>query len=249
MARIPRSVALPEYGIFHVTQRGVDGCPIVRDDDDREAFVHRRAEVELRFEWKTFAWCLLDNHFHLVVETWRKALSDGMHRLGFMHAQRFNNRHDRYGHLFQSRFRARLVTPDDDEELENVGAYVYANAVRHGLCRLTEDWPWHGRPAPGRRARRAVHRGEDDGPGADRRGLAAPAVRLPVAERVLGLHQLVDLRRPLVDERGPGVADAPFARVPGGVAVGAVLVAEHHLRDQVLGIEPAVDVAPRGRDP
>ena len=192
MARKPRS-SLPDYGIFHVTQRGVDRVSIVRDDEDREAFARRRAEVERRFGWKTLAWCLLDNHFHLVVETWREALSAGMHRLGFMHAQRFNERHRRTGHLFQGRFRARVLTPDDDAELERVCAYVRANAERHGLCRARGDWPWRGGRSLGRLLR-PVQRGERRRPGPERQHRAARPFRCgPIRDPVSPALRHVDV--------------------------------------------------------
>lgn len=137
MARVPRSHALPEYGVFHVTARGVARMAIVLDDDDRIAFCGGLAEVTERFGWKLHAWCLLDNHFHLIVEAARDALSRGMHRLCFLYAQGFNGRHDRPGHLFQSRFHAKPV--GDEEYLWAACRYVLENPLRAGICTRVGD--------------------------------------------------------------------------------------------------------------
>ena len=74
----------------------------------------------------------MPNHFHLVVLCALERLTRGMHFLNFRYAQRFNERHDRVGHLFQSRFGARSV--EGDEHLHDVCEYVLDNAVRAGLC-------------------------------------------------------------------------------------------------------------------
>ena len=141
MPRRPRSV-LPRYGVFHVTVRGVARQNIVRDEVDRDDLVARVIDAEVRFGWLLHAYCVLDNHFHLVVECLLDRLSTGMHRLNGMYAQRFNNRHERCGHLFQERFATRLV--GDDEYLTDVCAYVLDNAARAGLCAFGERWRWSG---------------------------------------------------------------------------------------------------------
>jgi REP-associated tyrosine transposase len=92
-----------------VTQRGTGQIAIVRDDIDRRFFVRQLTEVARRFGWLCYVFCLMDNHFHLVIETERLWLSGGMHRLSFLHAQRFNRRYERVGHLFQNRFGARII--------------------------------------------------------------------------------------------------------------------------------------------
>ena len=140
MPRMPREL-LPD-GIYHVTQRGTGQIAIVRDDIDRRFFVRQLTEVTRRFGWVCYVFCLMNNHFHLVIETERLALSAGMHRLNFLHAQRFNRRYERVGHLFQSRFKARVV--EDDDDLAAVCHYVLSNPVRAGLCKRIEDWPWSG---------------------------------------------------------------------------------------------------------
>jgi REP element-mobilizing transposase RayT len=138
MARTPR-YEFPEYAIFHVTSRGAGRIPIYRSDDDRRAFLELLADAVQRFRWSCHAFCLMTNHYHLVVEAFRQALSDGMQRLNGMYAQSFNMRYDRWGHLFGERFWCR---PVDEDDLAVVCGYVLDNPVRAGICEHIDDWPW-----------------------------------------------------------------------------------------------------------
>ena len=113
---------------------------ITRDDADRNAWVALLGRSVGRFELSFRAYCLMPNHFHLVVACDLGDLSDAMHHLNGMYAQRFNRRHERTGHLFQGRFAVRAI--DDEAYLHDVCAYVLANPVRAGLCESVDDWPW-----------------------------------------------------------------------------------------------------------
>lgn len=139
MARRPRS-HLPDYGFFHVTSRGVGGTHIYADDLDREAFRVLLVEVGEMFGWRLHAWCLMGTHHHLLVETPRDRLSRGMHRLNGLHAQRFNRRHDRKGHLYEERFSSWLI--DEERHLRATVSYIVQNPVRAGLCDDGRDWLW-----------------------------------------------------------------------------------------------------------
>jgi len=86
------------------------------------------------------AYCLMPNHYHLLVETPRANLDDAMQRLNGTYALRFNRHHERTGHLFQGRYGSTLIT-DDDYAL-TVVRYIAANPVQAGLCAGPEDWPW-----------------------------------------------------------------------------------------------------------
>jgi putative transposase len=144
MARIPRS-ELPD-GAYHLTARGVNGGPIVLDDLDRLFFAALLRSTVLSLDWCCHAWCLLTNHFHLVVEAPRVRVSAGMKRINGLYAQRFNHRHARRGHLFQDRFASWVI--DDDDYLTAVCNYVLANPVRAGLTERAEDWRWAGLGTP-----------------------------------------------------------------------------------------------------
>ena len=141
MARLARS-ALPAQGIYHVTARGVARGPIFLDDEDRTGFVGLLQRVTERLLWKCHAYCLMDNHYHTIVETQLQSLSRGFHRINGIHAQQFNERHARVGHLFQERFHAQVVR--DDEHLANTCEYIWNNPVRVGRCATAADWPWNG---------------------------------------------------------------------------------------------------------
>jgi REP element-mobilizing transposase RayT len=136
--RIPRR-SLPD-GIFHVTSRGVARALIFRDALDYVALRSQLREVIRRFGWNVYAYCLMPNHYHLIVEIDREQLSAGMHRLNGLYAQRFNRRHDRVGHVFQNRFAAYVI--ESDEHLLAAILYLDENPVRAGLCEKAADWPW-----------------------------------------------------------------------------------------------------------
>jgi len=93
-------------------------------------------------DWNCHAFCLMTTHYHLIVETERSKLSRGMQVLNGRYAQRFNQRHDRDGHLFRARYSVYVI--DDEAGLEASCLYVLENPVRAGLCEKPSDWPWSG---------------------------------------------------------------------------------------------------------
>jgi putative transposase len=126
-------------GIFHVFARGNAGIEIFRDDVDYRAFLGLLHAVAPRHSWQLHAYCLMPNHFHLVVKARGADLSAGMRALNGGYAQGFNRRHARYGHLFQERYGARLL---DETRRRDVREYVYENPVRAGLATNGDDYPW-----------------------------------------------------------------------------------------------------------
>jgi putative transposase len=123
-----------------VIARGNARDRIVRDDTDRRYFFHLLAHVVKRFSWLCHAYCLMDNHYHLVIETPLPNLPSGMRQLNGRYAQCFNDRHDRCGHVFQSRYRSILV--ERDSYLLELCRYVVLNPVRAELCGDPAEWPW-----------------------------------------------------------------------------------------------------------
>lgn len=146
MPRLPRN-ALPAQGVFHVTARGVAGLPAFIGDVDRLDFQSLLASIGHEFSWSVHAHCLMTTHYHVVVETPLGQLSDGMKQLNGRYAKRFNRRHGRRGHLFESRFSAWVVR--DEEHLRATCEYVLANPVKAGLCDRLGDWPWASAAALG----------------------------------------------------------------------------------------------------
>ena len=98
--------------IYHVTSRGHAGEDICLDDTDRALFLGVLAEVIHRFGWRCYAWCLMGNHYHVLIEMPKPNLSKGMRQLNGVYTQRFNRRHGRVGHVFQGRYQAILVERD-----------------------------------------------------------------------------------------------------------------------------------------
>jgi putative transposase len=139
--RLPRSV-LPAEGIYHVTARGVARMAIFHDDEDRRLYLVLLAQAVLTEGWDCHVFCLMPNHYHLVVETSLVRLSTGLHRLNGVYAQEFNERHRRSGHLFGSRFAAFVIRSED--HLRRACEYVLQNPVRAGLCREAHEWRWSG---------------------------------------------------------------------------------------------------------
>ena len=99
-------------GRYHVTARGDEQKPIYRQDPDHEHFLKLLAELRDRFGVKVHVYVLMDNHFHLLLETPEANLSQAMQWLNVSYSVWFNRRHDRAGHLFQGRFKAILVEDD-----------------------------------------------------------------------------------------------------------------------------------------
>ena len=126
--------------LYHVTSRGDRREPIFEDNEDRVLFLGTLAEGVERFNWVCHAYCLMTNHYHLVVETPDGNLSKGMRHLNGVYTQASNRRHARVGHLFQGRFKAILV--DKDSHLPELARYVVLNPVRAGMVREPQEWKW-----------------------------------------------------------------------------------------------------------
>lgn len=125
---------------YHVTSRGDRREPIFDDDEDRLMFLGILNEVVTRFNWMCHAYCLMTNHYHLVVETPDGNLSKGMRQLNGMYTQASNRRHGRTGHLFQGRFKGILV--DKESYLLELARYVVLNPVRAGMVKHPGKFLW-----------------------------------------------------------------------------------------------------------
>jgi putative transposase len=126
--------------MHHVTSRGVARRAIFRSDDDRRAFLDSLSEVVLGRSWRCHAFCLMPNHYHLLVDTPNADLPEGMRDLNSGYATRFNTAHELDGHVFQGRYGARLVR-SQVHALE-VARYIPLNPIRARLCKEPADWSW-----------------------------------------------------------------------------------------------------------
>ena len=127
-------------GVYHVTSRGDRREDIYLSDADREMWLGVFAEVCARFNWVCHAWCLMSNHYHILVETPEANLAQGMRQLNGVYTQRFNRTHDRVGHVFQGRYKAIMV--ERDSYLLELARYVVLNPLRAKMVKHLEAWPW-----------------------------------------------------------------------------------------------------------
>lgn len=130
--------------IYHVMARGNARQPIFLIEEDHRRFLENIGPIARRFDWRIWAYCLMGNHYHLVVETYRATLSRGMRQVNGVYAQAFNRRHRRVGHVFQGRFQAILV--DRHNYMLELCRYIVLNPVRAGLVREPDAWPWSSYP-------------------------------------------------------------------------------------------------------
>jgi REP element-mobilizing transposase RayT len=135
--------------IYHVMNRGDRREAIFLSDKDRALFIRTLAEACEKTDWQVHAWCLMSNHFHLVTETPRANLVDGMHWLLGVYTNRFNHRQKEFGHLFSGRYKALHVDASGTGYLKTVCDYVHLNPARAGLIRPEEplqSYQWSSYP-------------------------------------------------------------------------------------------------------
>lgn len=128
------------FALYHVASRGNWGMDIFKDNQDRESFLEILSKVIERYNWICHGYCLMDNHYHLLIETPDSNLSDGMKQLGGVYARKSNRRYSRRGHLFQGRYRAILV--QEDEHFLELIRYLAFNPVKVGMVRYPGEWNW-----------------------------------------------------------------------------------------------------------
>jgi len=126
--------------VYHITSRGNEKKAVYKDDQDRKNFLNTLQHVNHRYNWLCHAYCLMGNHYHLLIETPDGNLSAGMRQLNGVYTQLFNKRHRRIGHLFQGRYKAILI--QKETHLLEVCRYVVLNPVRAGMVERPEDWQW-----------------------------------------------------------------------------------------------------------
>jgi len=126
--------------LYHVTSRGNARNDIFTGDTDRELFLSTLTSAQKRFNWLCHAYCLMDNHYHLMIETPEGNLSRGMRHLNGVYTQRFNRLHARVGHLFQGRYKALII--EKESYLLELCRYIVLNPVRAGMVKRAGLWNW-----------------------------------------------------------------------------------------------------------
>lgn len=131
--------------IVHVMARGIEGRNIFSSDEDSKEFLTRFKKHLFDVGFKCLAWCLMDNHFHLLLRTNENALSKLMRPLNGGYARWFNRRYERKGYLFQDRYKSILC--QDQEYAKQLIRYIHLNPIRVGKVKSLKaliDWPWCG---------------------------------------------------------------------------------------------------------
>ena len=126
--------------LYHVTSRGDRRENIYESDTDRENYIQILRDVCAQYNWAIHLYCLMSNHYHLLVETPDGNLSKGMRQLNGVYTQKYNRCNRKVGHVFQGRFKSVLV--DGDAYLKELARYIVLNPVRAQMVRSTKDWRW-----------------------------------------------------------------------------------------------------------
>ena len=137
---------------YHVMARGNQGRDIYGDDPDRKLWLETLGEACEKTGWRIHVWVMMNNHYHLLLETPEANLVAGMKWLQGTYTQRYNSRHEVFGHLFQGRYKAVVVEPEAGNYFAVVSTYIHLNPARAGLIRVREEklaryrwssYPWY----------------------------------------------------------------------------------------------------------
>lgn len=126
--------------VYHITSRGNARKSIYKEDEDRRIFLEVLHRANTRYNWLCHAYCLMHNHYHLIIETPDGNLSQGMRQLNGVYTQLFNRRHKRVGHIFQGRYKAIVI--QKESHLLEVSRYVVLNPVRAKAVKDPVEWRW-----------------------------------------------------------------------------------------------------------
>ncbi len=126
--------------LYHITARGNAQGDIYVSDEDRLKFLALLSNTCNRSDWYCHAYCLMSNHYHLLIETNKASLARGMKYLNGTYTQYFNRANKRVGHLYQGRYKAILIQKEN--YLLELSRYIVLNPVRARMVRSAKDWPW-----------------------------------------------------------------------------------------------------------
>lgn len=126
--------------LYHVTSRGNARKAIFKDNEDRVIFLDTLSKVNEKYNWLCHAYCLMNNHYHLLIETPDGNLSKGMRHLNGVYTQRYNRRNKKTGHIFQGRYKPILI--QKESHLLAVCRYIVLNPVRARAVKSPDEWKW-----------------------------------------------------------------------------------------------------------
>jgi REP element-mobilizing transposase RayT len=138
MARTARKKS--KSGIYHVMLRGINRQVIFEDDADKEKFLETLKSYKDLNKYKVYAYCLMENHVHLLIEETEEPIGQFIKRICGSYVYWYNRKYDRIGHLFQDRFKSEVV--EDDSYFLTVLRYIHQNPLRAGLVADIEKYRW-----------------------------------------------------------------------------------------------------------
>ncbi len=138
MPRKPREQS--PMGIYHVIMRGVNRQIIFKNKEDRIIFLEKMDKFRENDEYKVFAYCLMDNHIHLLLQELNAPLSNSIKRICSSYVRWYNNKYERIGHLFQERFRSEVV--DNEGYFLTVLRYIHQNPIKAHMVTDVSEYPW-----------------------------------------------------------------------------------------------------------
>ncbi|OIJ16383.1 transposase [Anaerobacillus alkalilacustris] len=127
-------------GIYHIMWRGANGQEIFHDKEDCLKFLDIFRKYKQRAEMKVYAWCLMNNHIHLLLKEGNESISVTMKRIAVSFVAYYNWKYKTTGHLFQDRFKSENV--ETDQYLLTVVRYIHQNPVKAGIAKRVDQWMW-----------------------------------------------------------------------------------------------------------
>lgn len=127
-------------GIYHVMLRGINGQIIFEDHEDNEKFLQIIKEYKEKCGYEIYAFCLMDNHIHLLMKEGQEDLGMIFRRIGAKYVYWYNWKYQRSGHLFQDRYKSEVI--EEDRYLLTVLRYVHQNPIKAGIVKDIKQYPW-----------------------------------------------------------------------------------------------------------
>jgi putative transposase len=139
---MPRTARLfIKNALYHVISRGNQKQVVFHEKEDYEYFLTRLKKYKAKYNFRIYAYCLMDNHIHLLIDPGDKLnLTKVMHGMNTSYAMWFNNKYGKCGHVWQDRFKSFVIQKDD--YLLNCVTYIEYNPVRKNICLRVEEYPW-----------------------------------------------------------------------------------------------------------
>ncbi len=127
-------------GVYHIMMRGIEKKDIFIDDEDKQKILNTIIQKRKLEGFKLYAYCVMDNHLHLIMKEERETVSQSIKRIGTSYANYFNRKYNRVGHLFQDRFKSEPIRTDS--QLLTAVRYIHRNPVKANIVRHVQDYRW-----------------------------------------------------------------------------------------------------------